>query len=54
MPSYDFECRKCRRQFTAAQSFEQHDHQKPKCPHCGSRDVRQLISEIHVKTSKKS
>ena len=55
MPSYDFECGKCGEQFTAQQTFRQHDqHRKPKCPKCGSKTAQQLIAASHVKTSKKS
>ena len=55
MAYYEFECEKCRERFTVEQSFTEHDHApKPKCPKCGSRKVGRLISEIHVKTTKKS
>lgn len=55
MPAYEFECAKCHQHFTVQQSLKQHDeHKKPKCPKCSSRSVQQLITSIHVKTSKKS
>ena len=55
MAQYEFECEECIKQFTVTQSFNEHDREpQPKCPHCGSRQVRQLITEVHVKTGKKS
>jgi putative FmdB family regulatory protein len=55
MAYYEFECEKCGKQFSVKQSFREHDQEpQPKCPHCGSRKVGQLISAIHVKTAKKS
>jgi len=55
MALYEFQCSKCRRQFAVRQTFGEHDrHPKPKCPKCGSRQVRQLVSAVHVQTSKKS
>lgn len=55
MAQYEFECENCSKRFTVEQSFTEHDRkQPPKCIHCGSRKVRQLISEVHVKTDKKS
>jgi putative FmdB family regulatory protein len=55
MPTYEYECDKCRKQFTVHQTFAEHDENKPpKCPKCGSRNSRQVISPVLVKTSKKS
>lgn len=55
MAQYEFECKKCKHEFTAQQSFAEHDrHKTLKCPKCASTSVRQLLSAIYVKTSKKS
>ena len=55
MPSYDYECSECRETFTRQESFEEHDRRRNvKCPECGSRKTRQLVSAAHVQTSKKS
>jgi putative FmdB family regulatory protein len=55
MAYYEYECQKCRHVFTVSESFDEHDRQrKPACPNCGSKNVRQLLSAVHVKTSKKS
>ena len=55
MAYYEFECSNCRKHFTVKQTFVEHDRDpKPKCPKCGSHEVRQLIGSVHVNTSKKS
>lgn len=55
MAQYEFECKKCNHEFIVQQTFDEHDrHKTVKCPKCKSTSVRQLLSEIHVKTSKKS
>jgi putative FmdB family regulatory protein len=55
MALYEFQCNKCRKRFTVRQTFEEHDRKpKSKCPKCGSLQVRQLVSTVHVQTSKKS
>ena len=55
MAYYEYECEKCRHIFTLQQSFKEHDQHKPiKCPKCGSPKVSQLVSSVHLKTSKKS
>ena len=55
MPTYEYECEKCRHRFVKAQTFAEHDqHRKIKCPKCGSQIVQQLIASVHVKTAKKS
>ena len=55
MPFYEYECRECGKTFTRQESFERHDRQRNvKCPECGARKTRQLMSTAHVLTSKKS
>lgn len=55
MPIYEFECEKCHNQFVVVETFSEHElHLVHKCPKCGSTEVHQLISSIHVVTSKKS
>lgn len=55
MPTYEFECEKCREKFTEKETFAEHDqHKKVKCPKCGGTSVHQLISATFAKTSKKS
>ena len=54
MPTYEFECKKCDNEFTLDESLSEHDRHVEKCPHCGSKEVKQLISLVYAKTSKKS
>ena len=55
MPEYEFECRKCGKEFTVQESMERHgEHHPVKCPKCGSTKVEQHFSSVFVKTSKKS
>jgi putative FmdB family regulatory protein len=54
MPSYDYRCLKCKKQFSTILSIKQHDSKKAKCPKCGGKNLAQLISSFMVKTSRKS
>lgn len=54
MPTYEFECKKCGKQFSLLESISSHDKHEEKCPQCGSQDISSLISAARVKTSKKS
>ncbi len=54
MPNYEFECKRCDARFTLQESFKEHNRHQEKCPKCGSKRVQQLMSSVHVKTSKKS
>ncbi|MGQ9576847.1 MAG: FmdB family zinc ribbon protein [Thermoguttaceae bacterium] len=55
MPVYEFECSQCGEKFSEKRTFEEFDKQKStKCPKCGSRQTRRLLSTTFAKTSKKS
>ncbi len=54
MPSYDYECVKCEKQFTVTLSMREHDAKKAKCPKCGGKKLKQLITAFTAKTSRKS
>ena len=55
MPAYEYECEECQKVFVDIQTFAEHEEHRPvKCPKCGSEKVHQLISSVHVQTSKKS
>ena len=55
MPTYEYECRQCKKTFTEKRTFQEHDrHKKVKCPKCGSTGARQVIGPTFAKTSKKS
>jgi len=55
MPTYEYACQGCGKKFSEKMSFEEHERRKRiKCPKCGSTKVRQTLSAVFVKTSKKS
>ncbi len=55
MPTYEFQCEKCKKTFTERQTFQEHDERKKvKCPKCGGTAVRPVIAAAFAKTSKKS
>jgi putative FmdB family regulatory protein len=57
MPTYEFQCEKCRKRFEVTCSLMEYERQakrKMKCPKCASTRVVRRISAFEVKTSKKS
>lgn len=54
MPSYDYQCEKCNKKFTLVLSMKEHDAKKGKCPKCGGKKLKQLLTPFIAKTSRKS
>ena len=54
MPSYDYRCLKCKKQFSTILSIKEHDSKKAKCPKCAGKNLEQRITSFMVKTSRKS
>jgi len=55
MPTYEYLCGDCKKTFTLVRSLSEHDSDPhPKCQHCGSRNVEQMLPTVTVQTSKKS
>lgn len=54
MPTYEFKCKQCDHRFQLMESISEHDRHKEKCPQCKSGDIEVLISEVNVKTARKS
>ncbi|HET6420262.1 MAG TPA: zinc ribbon domain-containing protein [Geobacteraceae bacterium] len=54
MPTYEYQCESCGKQFTLTQSIAEHDRRQTACPECKSDKVFQLISSFTAKTSRKS
>ncbi len=54
MPIYEYECEACRHRFSETLSIHEHDTHKPRCPQCGSESVQRVVSQVSVKTSRKS
>jgi putative FmdB family regulatory protein len=54
MPTYEYQCENCSKQFTLSQSIAEHDKKQTICPECKSDKVIQLISPFIAKTSRKA
>ncbi len=55
MPSYEYACRDCKKDFTVYLSIREFEV-KPniKCPYCESNNITRKFSGFFAKTSKKS
>jgi putative FmdB family regulatory protein len=54
MPTYEYRCQKCEKDFEIVESVTDHDPAKARCPECGSEDVERRWSQVYAVTSKKS
>ena len=54
MPVYEYHCDKCDQEVTLTLSIREHDKGPIKCPKCGGKDLRPLLSAFMPQTSKKS
>jgi putative FmdB family regulatory protein len=54
MPTYEYQCEKCRKRFTVIQRISEHTGRSPACPKCRSRSTRQRPATFFAKTVKKS
>jgi putative FmdB family regulatory protein len=54
MPTYEFLCTKCQKEFTVTMTIREREEKKPACPACGSSDLEPLMSGFFAKTSRKS
>jgi putative FmdB family regulatory protein len=54
MPTYEYRCEACKKEFALIQSFKEHEKAKVTCPKCKGKKVKQLISLFTTKTSRKS
>ncbi len=54
MPTYEYRCTECRKQFSVIQSITERETSKVACPKCKSKKVKQLVSVFNAKTSRKS
>ncbi len=53
MPLYEYECKKCGKQFEKVVSISEAD-KKQACPHCGGKDTEKLLSVFATKSSASS
>lgn len=55
MPSYDFRCKNCQREFTLTYaSIAEAGRSNPSCPVCGSVDLTRLIRRVAILTDEES
>lgn len=54
MPTYEYLCRKCGKEFIIVMSLKELETTKITCRHCGSDDVSRQLSHFISKTSRKS
>jgi len=54
MPTYDFQCKDCGKEFSKLMTISQRDKKKAECPHCQGKKVSQLMSGFMAVTSRKS
>lgn len=54
MPIYEYECSACNHRFSETLSIRELENHKARCPQCGSENVQRVLSQISVKTSRKS
>lgn len=54
MPTYEYRCEKCNKEFTVVMRMAEHDRGGVRCPECKGSEVVQQYSTFYAKTSKKS
>ena len=54
MPLYEYQCKKCNKEFSVTLSLSEYGQKKVKCPKCDSTEVVRLLSVVSLRTSKKS
>lgn len=54
MPMYDYRCRDCNKEFLLALTLKEHEAGAATCPHCGSKNLEQMITSFVPHTTKKS
>ena len=54
MPTYEFLCTKCQKEFSVTMTIREREEKKPVCPACGSSDLETLMTGFFAKTSRKS
>lgn len=54
MPEYSFLCQDCHKEFTLTLHITEMEKGGLACPHCGSRQVSQVVAQFSAVTSRKS
>jgi putative FmdB family regulatory protein len=54
MPTYEFQCAKCGKEFEITMTIKERAEKTPVCPACGSTELEPLMTSFFAKTSRKS
>jgi putative FmdB family regulatory protein len=54
VPTYEFECQKCGKEFELILSLKQYEQKEFACPACRAKEVEPLVTSTNVITSRKS
>ncbi len=54
MPTYEYHCQNCKKQFEIFLSYDDYEKASISCPHCGSMDTRRVIGKIRIAKSEDS
>lgn len=54
MPTYEYLCLKCQKEFTVTMTIRERGEKPPACPACGSSELESQFSSVITKTSRKS
>lgn len=54
MPTYEYRCQRCQKEFSLVLSMSEHDQVRVNCPACQCGQVTQQYSLFYAQTSKKS
>jgi putative FmdB family regulatory protein len=54
MPTYEYRCVACRKEFTRVESLVEHERSKVVCPECRSTNVERIFTPFYAKTVRKS
>lgn len=54
MPTYDFNCQKCKKVFSFTMSIKEYEKKDFSCPQCKGKEISRVPSTFIAKTSRKS
>ena len=54
MPTYDYSCLSCGKEFSVHITISDRDRHRAKCPKCGSKKLQQQVAGFFAITAKKS
>ncbi len=54
MPTYNYVCKDCGREFSRVESMAKHRRAREACPACHSRNIERVFMPFYAKTIRKS